>query len=55
MIQKLFFINMFFIFFLLQLNENILANEIEIGSPYSNTRLNIQTINKYIDWNVIIA
>ena len=37
---------MFFIFFLLQLNEDILANEIEIGSPYSNTRLNIQTINK---------
>ena len=37
---------MFFIFFLLQLNEVILANEIEIESPYSNTRLNIQTINK---------
>ena len=50
MIQKLFFINMFFIFILLQLNENTLAQEINTRLPIfnnlNNTKLNIQTLEK---------
>ena len=42
---------MFFIFILFQLNENTLAQEINIRLPISNnvnnTKLNIQTIDKY--------
>ena len=42
---------MFFIFILLQLNENTLAQEINMRLPVSNnvnnTKLNIQTIDKY--------
>jgi len=49
-IQKLFFKNMFFILLVLQLNENTLAQEINMRFPVSNnvnnTKLNIQTIDK---------
>ena len=57
-IQKLLFLNIFFLQFFLEINEKILAEEINIKLPFSNNvnniRFNIQAIGKSknnIDFN----